>query len=241
MSLKGKTAYITGASGGIGSEIAKTLLRKGCKVALFWNNDAYAVSLAEELGENAVAVRCDVSDISSVEAAFAEAKKVVGRADILINNAGISHFGLLQNCSDEDFDRVIGVNLKGTFNCCKAALPDMIAEKSGNVVNVSSMWGISGAACEAVYSASKAGVIGLTKALAAEVAPSGITVNCVAPGVIDTKMNSNLTEETKAELAEQTPLGRIGTPADVARAVAFLADASFVTGTVLGVDGGFLL
>lgn len=241
MSLMGKTAYITGASGGIGSEIAKTLLRKGCKVALFWNNDAYAVSLAEELGENAVAVRCDVSDISSVEAAFAEAKKVVGRADILINNAGISHFGLLQNCSDEDFDRVIGVNLKGTFNCCKAALPDMIAEKSGNVVNVSSMWGISGAACEAVYSASKAGVIGLTKALAAEVAPSGITVNCVAPGVIDTKMNSNLTEETKAELAEQTPLGRIGTPADVARAVAFLADASFVTGTVLGVDGGFLL
>jgi len=241
MELIGKTAYITGASGGIGSELARRFYENGCKVALLWNSDPYAEEVAAQLGEGAYAVRCDVSDIASVERAFAEAEKSIGSADILVNNAGVSLFGLLQDCSEADFDRVIGVNLKGVFNCCKAVLPSMIAAKSGRVINISSMWGISGASCEVIYSASKAGVIGLTKALAAEVAPSGITVNCIAPGVIDTKMNSNLTAEAKAKLAEQTPLGKIGTPADVAHAAIFLASAPFVTGQVLGVDGGFLL
>lgn len=241
MGLNGKIAYITGASGEIGAEIARRLFACGCGLALFWHSDSYAESLAAELGKGVAAFRCDVSDVESVRLAFAEAEKKIGMPDILVNNAGVSHFGLLQDCSEADFDRVIGVNLKGVFNCCKAVLPSMIAAKSGSIINISSMWGISGASCEAVYSASKAGVIGLTKALAAEVAPSGITVNCIAPGVIDTKMNSNLTAEAKAELAEQTPIGRLGTPSDVAQASVFLAEASFVTGQVLSVDGGFLL
>ena len=169
------------------------------------------------------------------------AEAELGAADLLVNNAGVALFGLLQDCSDADFDRVVGVNLKGVFNCCKRALPAMIAAKRGAIVNISSMWGSVGASCEAVYSASKAGVIGLTKALAKEVGPSGITVNCVAPGVIDTPMNAMLSPEAKAELAAQTPLGRLGTPSDVADAVAFLAEASFVTGQTLGVDGGFIL
>ncbi len=241
MSLSGKTAYITGASGGIGGEIAKKLHAAGCRVALFWHSDEAAAALAETLGEGAAAFRCDVADFASVDSAFAEAEAALGAADILVNNAGAALFGLLQDCADADFDRVVGVNLKGVFNCCKRALPAMISAKSGAIVNISSMWGVAGASCEAVYSASKAGVVGLTKALAKEVGPSGITVNCVAPGVIDTKMNARLTPETKASLAAETPLGRIGTPADVADAVAFLADAAFITGQTLGVDGGFIL
>ena len=241
MSLSGKTAYITGASGGIGGEIAKKLHAAGCRVALFWHSDEAAAALAETLGEGAAAFRCDVADFASVDSAFAEAEAALGAADILVNNAGAALFGLLQNCADADFDRVVGVNLKGVFNCCKRVLPAMISAKSGAIVNISSMWGIAGASCEAVYSASKAGVVGLTKALAKEVGPSGVTVNCVAPGVIETKMNARLTAETKASLAAETPLGRIGTPADVADAVAFLADAAFITGQTLGVDGGFIL
>ncbi|MBR5941877.1 MAG: SDR family oxidoreductase [Clostridia bacterium] len=241
MSLKGKTVYITGASGGIGSALARRFHAAGCRVALFWHNDGSAVKLASELGEGAAAFRCDVADCASVCAAFSEAEAALGNADILVNNAGVALFGLLQDCSDADFDRVAGVNLKGVFNCCKRALPAMIAAKSGAIVNVSSMWGVSGASCEAVYSATKAGVIGLTKALAKEVAPSGVTVNCVAPGVIDTPMNAHLSPETKAELAAETPLGRIGTPEEVADAIAFLADSSFITGQTLSVDGGFLL
>lgn len=241
MSLSEKTAYITGASGGIGSELAKKLHAAGCRVALFWHSDGAAVGLAEALGEGAAAFRCDVADYASVNAAFAQAEGMLGAADILVNNAGVALFGLLQDCADEDFDRVVGVNLKGVFNCCKRALPAMIAAKSGAIINVSSMWGIAGASCEAVYSASKAGVVGMTKALAKEVGPSGITVNCVAPGVIDTPMNAMLSPEAKAELIAETPLGRLGTPSDVADAVAFLADATFITGKTLAVDGGFIL
>ena len=241
MSLNGKTVYITGASGGTGSALAKRFHAAGCRVALFWHNDPAACALASELGEGAAAFRCDVADCASADAAFSEAESALGAADVLINNAGVALFGLLQDCTDADFDRVIGVNLKGVFNCCRRALPAMIAAKSGAIVNVSSMWGVAGASCEAVYSASKAGVIGLTKALAKEVGPSGITVNCIAPGVIDTPMNAALTPEAKAALAEETPLGRLGTPDEVAEAAAFLAEARFITGQTLCVDGGFLL
>ena len=239
--LKGKTVYITGASGGIGSALAERFHAAGCRVALFWHNDPAAEKLAETLGEGAAAFRCDVADCASVDAAFAQAEAALGRADILVNNAGVALFGLLQDCADADFDRVVGVNLKGVFNCYKRALPGMIAAKSGAIINVSSMWGVVGASCEAVYSAAKAGVIGLTKALAKEVGPSGITVNCVAPGVIDTKMNARLSPSAKAELAAETPLGRLGTPEEVAEAAAYLADAPFVTGQTLCVDGGFTL
>ena len=241
MSLNGKTVYITGASGGIGAALAERFHAAGCRVALFRHNDPAAEKLAETLGEGAAAFRCDVADFASVDAAFAQAEAALGAADILVNTAGVALFGLLQDCSDADFDRVVGVNLKGVFNCCKRALPAMIAAKSGAIINISSMWGVVGASCEAVYSAAKAGVVGLTKSLAKEVGPSGITVNCVAPGVIDTKMNARLSPEAKAELAAETPLGRLGTPSEVAEAVAFLADAPFVTGQTLCVDGGFTL
>lgn len=239
MALHGKTVYITGASGGIGSEIARRFHAEGCRVALLWHNDDEAVRIAEKLGNGALAFRADVADYDSVGAAFGEAEKELGSADILVNNAGVALNRLLQDCSDEDFGRVVGVDLKGVFNCCKRVLPSMIASKSGGIVNISSMWGSVGASCEVVYSAAKAGVIGLTKALAKEVGPSGITVNCVTPGVIDTKMNRALSAEDMAALAEDTPMGRIGAPADVAAAVLYLADAPFVTGQVLGVDGGF--
>lgn len=241
MSFSGKTAYITGASGGIGSQAARRLCEAGCRTVLFWYNDDSAVKLAEELGAGAYAVRTDVSDLGSVAAAFAEAERLAGGADILVNNAGIALVKLLQDCTEADFDRVIGVDLKGVFNCCKCALPHMISAKSGSIINISSMWGSVGASCEALYSAAKSGVIGLTRALAKEVGPSGITVNCIAPGVIDTPMNSGFSAKDMAALAEVTPMGRIGTPDDVASAVLYLADAPFVTGQVLGVDGGFTL
>ena len=241
MSFSGKTAYITGASGGIGSQVARRLCEAGCRTVLFWHNDDSAVKLAEELGAGAYAVRADVSDLGSVAAAFAEAERLAGGADILVNNAGIALVKLLQDCTEADFDRVIGVDLKGVFNCCKCALPHMINVKSGSIINISSMWGSVGASCEALYSAAKSGVIGLTRALAKEVGPSSITVNCIAPGVIDTPMNSGFSAKDMAALAEVTPMGRIGTPDDVASAVLYLADAPFVTGQVLGVDGGFTL
>ena len=241
MSLNGKTVYITGASGGIGSALAERFRAAGCSVALFWHNDPAAEKLAETLGAGAAAFRCDVADFASVDAAFAQAEKELGGADILINNAGVALTGLLQDCTDADFDSIVGVDLKGVFNCCKRALPAMIAAKNGAIINISSMWGVVGASCEAVYSAAKAGVIGLTKALAKEVGPSGITVNCVAPGVIDTKMNARLSPSAKAELAAETPLGRLGTPSEVAEAAAYLGDAAFVTGQTLCVDGGFTL
>lgn len=241
MSFSGKTAYITGASGGIGSQAARRLCEAGCRTVLFWHNDDSAVKLAEELGVGAYAVRADVSDLGSVAAAFAEAERLAGGADILVNNAGIALVKLLQDCTEADFDRVIGVDLKGVFNCCKCALPHMISAKSGSIINISSMWGSVGASCETLYSAAKSGVIGLTRALAKEVGPSGITVNCIAPGVIDTPMNSGFSAKDMAALAEVTPMGRIGTPDDVASAVLYLADAPFVTGQVLGVDGGFTL
>lgn len=231
-----KNAYITGAAGGIGSAVAKAFADRGYNVVVMWHK--MPVCTGEK---GAGAVQIDVADYSSVDRAFDEAERIAGPADVLVNNAGVSHFGLLQECSEEDYDRVMDVNLKGVFNCCKRVLPGMINRKSGSIINISSMWGIAGASCESIYSASKFGVVGLTKSLAKEVGPSGITVNCIAPGVIDTKMNAHLDDAAKAELIESTPLGRIGTPEDVAGAAVFLAEAPFVTGQVLSVDGGILL
>ncbi len=242
-----KTVLITGASGGIGSACVRLFAAEGYKVAIHYNTDkAAADKLKDELhgiGCEAVSVWADLRDEAAVNGMFTEIEAQLGEVDVLVNNAGVSQQKLFTDTTLADYDYVFGVNTLGTVNCCRAALPSMIRRKSGRIINISSMWGISGASCEVLYSASKAAVIGFTKALAKEVGPSGITVNCIAPGVINTKMNKNLTEEDMAVLSDETPLCRIGEPEEVAQAVAFLAaeKSSFITGQILGVDGGFIV
>ena len=174
---------------------------------------------------------------------FRKSQELFGGVDVLVNNAGVSSFGILQDISEEEWDRVFGINVKGAFLCAKAALGHMIRNHGGVIVNISSMWGLVGASCEVHYSASKAALIGMTKALAKELGPSGIRVNCVAPGVIDTDMNSKLTEDDLAVLREETPLGKIGKPSDVAASVMFLASdgGKFITGQVISPNGGIVI
>ena len=237
-------AVVTGASGGIGSAVALRLARDGYKIAVNYNSDERAaldvVEKIKSIGGQAAAIKADISREEDVLRLFNEAERL-GEAEVLVNNAGVSYIGLLQDMALEDIKKVIGVDLLGAVLCSKEAAKEMVKRKRGCIINVSSMWGEVGASCEAVYSACKAGVIGLTKALAKELGPSGIRVNCVSPGVINTKMNAGLNEETLKELREETPLERIGAPEDVAEAVAFLASgrASFITGEVLPVNGGF--
>ena len=244
--MKNKTVIITGASGGIGIKLADAFARKGYNVASsYFSNGDKLKSLSEELtanGFSATAVKTDVSKSDEANFLIKSAFDMFGSADILINNAGIAQQKLFTDITDDDFTRMFDINVRGVFNCCRAALPYMIHKKQGRIINISSMWGVCGASCEVHYSASKAAVIGMTKALAKEVGPSGITVNCIAPGLIDTPMNANLSKETINELCEETPVGRIGTPEDIANAALFLANdsSSFITGHVLGVDGGFI-
>lgn len=233
-----KTALITGASRGIGAACARALASAGCRVFINYNHSAdKAMRLASEL--NGVAIHADVSEPDDISSMF----ETVGGVDILVCCAGISHTGLFTDITDVDWSRILKVNLDGTALCCRAAIPYMIHNHSGRIITMSSIWGICGASCEVAYSASKSAVIGLTKALAKELGPSGITVNCVAPGVIDTDMNANISPEILSGLAAETPLCRIGKPEEVAAAVRFLAsdDASFITGQVLGVNGGFII
>ena len=233
-----KTALITGASRGIGAACARALAEDGCRVIInYLSSEAAAFRLADETG--GTAIRADVSDLKQVEELFAKA----GDLDILVCNAGIALGKLFTDTTDADWQALLSVNLLGLVNCCRAALPSMIRRKAGSIVSVSSVWGIAGASCESAYSATKAAVIGLTKSLAKELGPSGIRVNCVAPGVIDTDMNRDLTPDCLAQLREETPLGAIGTPEQVASLVRYLASpaASFITGQVISPNGGFLI
>lgn len=242
-----KTVLVTGASGGIGSACARLFAAEGCKVAVhYFKNRTAAEELTNELcskGCRAFAVCADLSDENQVARMFSLIRSELGRVDILVNNAGIAQQKLFTDTDKTDYDLLFGANVLSAVNCSREAIKDMLGVHRGSIINISSMWGISGASCEALYSASKAALIGLTKALSKELGPSNIRVNCIAPGVIDTKMNSALTKADIQELAEETPLCRIGKPEEVARAVLFLAknDASFITGQTISVDGGFVL
>ena len=231
-----KTVVITGGSRGIGAAAVERFAAKGYTVYFFYaQNEAAARTVAEKTG--AIPIRCDVSDGASVKQAFAQIPDV----DILICNAGISHYGLMSMMPEADWDRIFNVNVKGIYHCVNAAMPFFLNKQRGSILTVSSMWGRVGASCEAAYSATKGAVIALTKALAKELGPSGIRVNCVAPGVVLTDMCAGFDDETLADLAEETPLGRNGTPADVAKAMEYLSEADFVTGHILNVDGGFAI
>ncbi len=235
-----KTALITGGSRGIGAAIARRFAGEGFRVIINYNrSEAEAKALAAEIG--GAAVRADVGDPKQVAAMADEIGVRFGALDVLVNNAGISRIGLFTDMTEAEWQRMINVNLGGAFRVTKSLIKPMIARLSGCVINISSMWGQVGASCEAAYSASKAGLIGLTKALAKELGPSGIRVNCIAPGVIETDMNAELSGDTISALADDTPLMRLGAPEDVADAAYFLAESGFITGQVLGVNGGFVI
>ncbi len=230
-----QNALITGGSRGIGAAAVRAFVRAGYAVSFFYEkNAAAAEALAAETG--AVAIRCDVADTEAVARAVASLPPV----DVLVNNAGISHVGLISQISPAEWDRLFAVNVKGIYNTVRAVLPAMLQKQDGAIVNLSSMWGQAGASCEAAYSATKGAVLSLTQALARELGPSGIRVNAVSPGVIDTEMNAHLSPADKAALAAETPLERVGTPEEVAEAILYLAQARFVTGQNLPVNGGFL-
>ena len=242
-----KTVLITGASRGIGAATARLFAQKGWAVAVNYRNSREAaerlVSEIRKNGGTALAIPADVGDPEQVEALFRTAERELGQIEALVNNAGIAQQKLFTDLTDEDWDELFRVDVKGVFLCCRRALPAMIHRHRGVIVNISSMWGQVGASCEVHYSAAKAAVIGLTRALAKEVGPSGIRVNCIAPGVIQTEMNGNLTPETLEALKEETPLELLGDPADVAKAAWFLTseDSAFITGQVLGVNGGMVI
>ncbi len=234
---------ITGASRGIGAACAALFAQHGWRVVIHYHKKEEAARAQAQKCGAALVVQADISQSAEVERAFSQIEAQLGTVDVLVNNAGIAAQGLLTDVTDADWNTMIGTNLSGAFYCCRRALPAMIAKKRGKIINISSIWGMVGASCEVAYSAAKAGLIGMTRALAKEVAPSCIQVNCVAPGVVDTDMMTDFSMEDRRALAEETPLGRLGTPEDIARAVWFLAspDADFMTGQVLSPNGGFVI
>lgn len=231
-----KHVLITGGSRGIGAAAVRAFCAAGYQVTFFYEKDQNsAEAISRETGASAVC--CDVSDSNAVNTSIDSLAPV----DILINNAGIAHYGLISQISEAEWNRLFSVNVGGIYRCVKAVLPQMLQKQAGCILNLASMWGQVGASCEVAYSASKGAVIAMTKALAKELGPSGIRVNCVCPGVILTDMTRCVGEDTLAELAEETPLGRNGTPEDVASALLYLAQADFITGQLLPVNGGFVI
>jgi len=242
-----KTVLITGASRGIGAATAREFAKKGYLVAINYNRSKeQAEAVLEELrkqGYQAMIVKADVSNACEVQSMVDEVISQFGTIDVLVNNAGIAKQRLFIDISEEEWNRMLAVNVSGVFHCSQKVLPLMIKNQRGKIINVSSIWGITGASCEVHYSATKAAVIGLTKALAKEVGLSHIQVNCVAPGVTKTDMLASLDEETMHDLAEETPLGTIGEPSDIAHTILFLAsdEADFITGQVISPNGGFVI
>lgn len=220
-----KKVLITGGATGIGKACAQLFMQSGYDVYITYNKT--------EPDYNVKKIKCDLRNLDEIEALFDE----TGKIDVLVNNAGVSLIKMINDVTQHDYDEITQVNERAVYFMCKYALKNMIAQKSGAIINISSMWGQCGASCETLYSMSKAGVIGLTKALSQEVAPSGISVNCVAPGIIDTRMNSQFDSK---ELADEVPMGRLGTPEETARAVLFFAENPYITGQVLGVNGGIV-
>lgn len=243
-----KTVLVTGASGGIGHSCAIAFAKSGYNIVIHYNkNKAAADALLSEVTNNfrcrAVSVCADISKYSETSDMFDIITSNFGGVDILINNAGISQIKMFCDITENDWDTMFNVNIKSIYSCCRLALPHMIDRKCGKIINISSIWGICGASCEVHYSASKAAVIGFTKALAKELGPSGIQVNCIAPGVIDTEMNRGLSPDDIAELKNETPLMRLGSPDDIAACALFLASdsADFITGQVISPNGGFVI
>ncbi len=241
--LSGKRALVTGASGGIGGAIARALHGQGAEVALSGTRTEALAALAGELGERARVLPCDLADAEAVAALAGEAEAAMGALDILVNNAGLTRDGLVLRMKDEDWERVMEVNLSAAFRLCRGALRGMIKRRWGRIINVTSVVGVTGNPGQANYAASKAGMIGMTKSIAAEVAGRGITVNCLAPGMIDTAMTKVLSDDQRARIVERIPAGRLGEAADIAAGAVFLAseDAAYVTGQTLHINGGMAM
>ena len=242
-----KTVIATGASKGIGATTAIHFAERGYNVVINYNNSYQSAKLLttslKSRGFSVIQIKADVSNRMETDLLIKETIDKFGSIDILVNNAGISQIGLIDEIDDYDAQRIFDVNLKGVYNCCRSVTPYMVNQKYGRIINITSMWGQVGASCEVAYSASKAGVIGLTKALAKELAPSNITVNAISPGLIETSMNANVSIDDLNSFVEDIPLGRIGNTSDVANAVLFLANDSsdYITGQIIGVNGGYVV
>ena len=239
----GRCVLISGGDRGIGAAAARAFWQAGYRVAVLYHTHAEAAAALEKALPGLLAVQCDVASRASCEVAFHTVEQAVGHVDVLVSNAGIAQQKLFTDITPEEWQHMLDVNLSGAFHLCQLALPGMIRRKAGRILTVCSMWGQTGGSCEVHYSAAKAGLIGLTKALAKEEGPSGITVNCVAPGVIDPDMMAAFTAEDKAALAEETPVGRLGSADEVAQLLVFLAGegAGYITGQVFGVNGGLVI
>lgn len=237
---KGRTVLISGGDRGIGAAAARAFYAAGCRVAVFYHTNAEAAAALQKELPGVLAVQCDVASRASCELAFRAAEQALGRVDVLVSNAGIAQQKLFTDITPEEWQRMLDVNLTGAFNLCQLALPGMIRRKAGRILTVSSMWGQTGGSCEVHYSAAKAGLIGLTKSAAKELAGRNVTVNAVAPGFVETDMTASLPDDVRAAYIDAIPLKRLGTPQDIADAVAFLASpgAGYITGQVIAVNGG---